>query len=175
MGRATVQRWVAAYRDGGLDALRRWDVHGPESELAAYREQIVALFTQQPARTVAEAAERIYQKRGVRRQPTQVRKFLKDLGLSWQRVRAIPIPPKKPRRTCSGTKSLSRSGTEAAFGGRPSGTTTRVLRGCSSFRVRHVPLLPVVVRANLRARGLGAAAIQRPGVVDPRVLDHLIS
>jgi len=95
VGRATVQRWVAAYRDGGLDGLRRWEVHGPESELAAYREQIVELFTQQPARTVAEAAERIYQQTGVRRRPTQVRKFLKDLGLSWQRVRAIPIPPKK--------------------------------------------------------------------------------
>jgi transposase len=95
VGRATVQRWVAAYRDGGLDALRRWEVCGPESELAAYREQIVALFMQQPARTVAEAAERIYQQTGVRRQPTQVRKFLKNLGLKWQRVRAIPIPPKK--------------------------------------------------------------------------------
>ena len=95
VGRATVQRWVAAYREGGLDALRRWEVQGPESELAAYREQIVELFTQQPARTVAEAAERIYQKTGVRRKPTQVRKFLKGLGLKWQRMRAIPIPPKK--------------------------------------------------------------------------------
>ena len=95
VGRATVQRWVAAYRNGGLDALRRWEVHGPESELAAYRDQIVEMFTQQPARTTAEAAERIYQKTGVRRGPTQVRKFLKGLGLKWQRVRAIPIPPKK--------------------------------------------------------------------------------
>ena len=25
VGRATVQRYVAAYRDGGLDGLRRWD------------------------------------------------------------------------------------------------------------------------------------------------------
>jgi len=95
VGRATVQRWVAAYRDGGLDGLRRWEVQGPKSELAAYREQIVELFTQQPARTVAEAAERIYQMTGVRRQPTQIRKFLKDPGLKWQRVRAIPVPPKK--------------------------------------------------------------------------------
>lgn len=95
VGRATVQRWVAAYRDGGLDALRRWEVQGPESELAAYRDQIREMFTQQPARTVAEAAERIYQKTGLRRGPTQVRKFLRDLGLKWQRVRAIPIPPKK--------------------------------------------------------------------------------
>jgi transposase len=93
-----VQRWVAAYRDGGLDALRRWEVRRPESELAAYREQIKELFEQQPARTVAEAAERIYQKTGVRRKPTQVRKFLKELGLKWQRVRAIPVPPKKVSR-----------------------------------------------------------------------------
>lgn len=95
VGRATVQRWVATYRESGLDGLRRWEVHGPQSELAAYREQIVELFTQQPVRTTAEAAERIYQKTGLRRQPTQVRKFLKGLGLKWQRVRAIPIPPKK--------------------------------------------------------------------------------
>ena len=105
VGRATVQRWVAAYREGGLDALRRWEVHGPESELAAYREQIVELFTQQPARTVAEAAERIYQKTGVRRKPTQVRKFLKDQGLKWQRVRAIPIPPKKVSRNMFRSKA----------------------------------------------------------------------
>jgi transposase len=102
VGRATVQRWVAAYRDGGLDSLRRWEVQGPASELAAYREQIIEMFTQQPACTVAEAAERIFQKTGLRRGPTQVRKFLKDLGLKWQRVRAIPVPPKKVSpSTCS--------------------------------------------------------------------------
>lgn len=95
VGRATVQRWVAAYRDGGLEGLRRWEVQGPESELAAYREQIIEMFTQQPGCTVAEAAERIFQKTGLRRGPTQVRKFLKGLGLKWQRVRAIPVPPKK--------------------------------------------------------------------------------
>jgi transposase len=103
-GRATVQRWVAAFRDGGLDGLRRWEVEGPESELSAYRDQIRELFTQQPARTVAEAAERIYQKTGVSRGPTQTRKFLQGLGLKWQRVRAIPVPPKKTWRNTSTIK-----------------------------------------------------------------------
>jgi hypothetical protein len=28
LGRATVQRYVAAFRDGGLDGLRRWGVRG---------------------------------------------------------------------------------------------------------------------------------------------------
>ena len=95
VGRATVQRYVAAYRDGGLDGLRRWDPNRPESEMAAYRALIRASFEKQPVHTVAEACERIFQLTGLRRGPSQVRKFLKGLGLKFQRVRVIPVPPKK--------------------------------------------------------------------------------
>jgi transposase len=95
IGRATVQRFVAAYRDGGLDGLRRWDPNRPESEMAAYRELLRESFEKQPVHTVAEACERIFQLTGLRRGPSQVRKFLKDLGLKFQRVRVIPVPPKK--------------------------------------------------------------------------------
>jgi transposase len=95
VGRATVQRYVAAYRDGGLDGLRRWDPNRPESETAAYRESIRESFEKQPVRTVAEAGDRIFQLTGLRRGPSQVRKFLKDLGLKFQRVRMVPVPPKK--------------------------------------------------------------------------------
>jgi transposase len=95
LGRATVQRYVAAFREGGLDGLRQWGVIGPVSDLAAHRELIREEFTRQPARSIAEACERIEQRTGIRRQPTQVRKFLKEMGLKWQRVRAVPVPPKK--------------------------------------------------------------------------------
>jgi transposase len=99
LGRATVQRYVAAFRDGGLDGLRRWGVEGPVSDLEAHRDRIKEEFARQPARTVAEAAGRIEALTGIRRQPSQVRKFLKGLGLSCQRVRAIPVPPKKLSRS----------------------------------------------------------------------------
>jgi transposase len=95
VGRATVQRYVAAYRDGGLDGLRRWDPNRPESEMAAYRTLIRESFEKQPVHTVAEACQRIFQLTGLRRGPSQVRKFLKGLGLKFQRVRVIPVPPKK--------------------------------------------------------------------------------
>ena len=95
VSRATVQRYVAAFRDGGLDGLRRWNPNRPVSEMAAYRDLIRESFEKQPVRTVAEAGERIFQLTGLRRGPSQVRKFLKDLGLKFQRVRAIPVPPKK--------------------------------------------------------------------------------
>lgn len=95
LGRATVQRYVAAFADGGLDGLRRWHMTGPVSDLQAHRAAIEAEFTRQPARTIAEAAERIERLTGIRRQPTQTRVFLKGLGLRFQRIRAVPVPPKR--------------------------------------------------------------------------------
>ena len=109
VGRATVQRDVAAFRDGGLDGLRRWDPNRPESEMAAFRESIRESFEKQPVRTVAEACDRIFQLTGLRRGPSQVRKFLKDLGLKFQRVRMVPVPPKKTWPSTSKSKpSFSR-------------------------------------------------------------------
>ena len=95
LGRATVQRYVAAYRDGGLEGLRRWEVIGPVSDLATHTRTIRESLTANPVPTAAEACARIEQLTGLCRKPTQVRKFLKGLGFTWQRVRAIPIPPKK--------------------------------------------------------------------------------
>ena len=111
LGRATVQRYVRAYRNGGLDGLRRWGVTGPVSDLAAHTDVIRASLTTTPVRTIPEAADRIEQLTGIRRQPTQTRVFLKGLGFTYKRVRAIPIPPKKtwpstsPRSVSSSPRS----------------------------------------------------------------------
>jgi Homeodomain-like domain len=56
IGRATVQRFVAAFRDGGLDGLRRWDPNRPQSEMVAYRELIRASLEEQPVHTVPRRA-----------------------------------------------------------------------------------------------------------------------
>jgi len=94
VGRATVQRYLAVYREGGLDGLRRWAVVGPVSELANHAEEIKTSLSETPVRTVAEAADRIGQLTGLNRGLTQTRVFLKDLGFQWQRTRAVPVPPK---------------------------------------------------------------------------------
>ena len=107
VGRATVQRYVAAFRDGGLDGLRRWEVKGQVSELAASRDLIRESFEKTPVRTIAEACDRVYQLTGLRRGPSQVRKFLKDLGMKWRCVRAIPVPPKKTWPSTSRPKPIS--------------------------------------------------------------------
>ncbi len=106
ISRVTMGRIVQEFRDGGLDGLRQWNVKGPTSELAAYRDLIREAFEKEPVRTVAEGAARIEKLTGLRRSPTQVRKFMKGLGMKWQSMRAVPLPPKKVSRS---TSPLSRS------------------------------------------------------------------
>jgi len=93
---STIERDVSAYRTGGLEALRK-SGHGykPTSELANHRDKIRQSLEEEPVRTMAEACQRIAVLTGVERKPTQVSRFLKGMGLKWQRVRAIPVPPKK--------------------------------------------------------------------------------
>jgi transposase len=109
---STVQRDVSLYRDGGLEALRTSGrEYQPTSDLAQYTDIIRRSLKEQPARTIAEACERIKGLTGIERRPTQVRCFLKSIGLKWQRVRAIPVPPKKvwqsttPFRPASATRN----------------------------------------------------------------------
>jgi transposase len=105
LGRATVQRYVAAYREGGLQGLRQWDMTGPVSDLAAHEQAILESLTQKPVPTIAQACERIESLTGLKRGPTQVRKFLAARGFKWRMVRPIPVPPKKTCRSTSPGRS----------------------------------------------------------------------
>jgi transposase len=96
LSRPTVQRHVAAFRDGGLDGLRGWGIRGPVSNLVAHTRAVREALTHRPVRTAAGVAEQIERLTGFKRGPTQIRQFLKtELGLRWRRTRLIPCPPKK--------------------------------------------------------------------------------
>ena len=95
VSRTTVHRYLAAFRAGGLERLRSCDRHRPQSEMAAYRDLIRESFEKRPVHTIAQACDRIFELTGLRRGPSQVRKFLKDMGLKFHRVRPLPVPPQK--------------------------------------------------------------------------------
>lgn len=108
VSRGTIERYVADYRDHGLDRLRSPRQACPrESEWAAYRDEIRQSLEERPVRTTAEARQRIFELTGIRRGLTQTRHFLQSLGMRWQRVRAIPIPPKKLWRNTLPNKAAS--------------------------------------------------------------------
>jgi transposase len=75
---ATGDRYVTAYRQGGLEGLRamKWG-RANRSELLNHRESLEQLFRKNPPHTVAEACQRIKDETGIERGPTQVRAFLK--------------------------------------------------------------------------------------------------
>jgi transposase len=74
---ATVDRYVALYRQGGLEALRELNWGTGTSELLDHRDSLEESFRNHPPHTVAEACQRIKDETGIERGPTQVRAFLK--------------------------------------------------------------------------------------------------
>jgi transposase len=90
IARSTYTRSLRAYRSGGLAKLQEVPVSRRHSELAAYRGLSTAAFHQRPPASVAEAAQRIEQLTGLKRGPTQVRQFLKALGMNPRKVGQLP-------------------------------------------------------------------------------------
>ena len=93
VSRASVQRYLREFLSGGLDAIRRYPWKGQRSAWDGHRASLAEHFRQHPPRSVREAQCVIAQRTGLRRGPTQVRRFLRRLGRRPRRVAAVPIPP----------------------------------------------------------------------------------
>lgn len=94
VSRSTVQRCLTAYVQGGLARVRHVPAQAPRGELDAHRASLEEALKAQPVRSVKHARHLIEQATGIRRGLTQVRLFLRRLGLAPRKVAAIPIPPK---------------------------------------------------------------------------------
>src|SRR5262245_32299977 len=86
----TLRSYLRQFQDGGAERLKRTDWEGTESELDDHREALEEYFRDNPPRSAAQAAAEIERITGVRRGLTQVRKFLKGLGLSYRKLGMIP-------------------------------------------------------------------------------------
>jgi transposase len=82
--------YVRQYREYGIAGLIEDKRYKPVSQLKEYQEEIKEEFKKNPPSTASEASERIYQICGLKRSPTQVRKFLHDLGMKVLKVGHIP-------------------------------------------------------------------------------------
>jgi transposase len=90
ISKTTFYRYLHEYREGGIAQLQEVSFHRRQSPLADYRASIEADLRQRPPASVAEAAVRIAQLTGLERGPTQVRRFLKSLGMKPRKVGQIP-------------------------------------------------------------------------------------
>ena len=86
----TLRGYLREYQEAGIERLKEIRFRHPHSELEAHRESLEAYFEKHPPATVNEAAAKIEELTGIRRGPTQVRRFLKSLGLRPRKVGMIP-------------------------------------------------------------------------------------
>jgi transposase len=86
----TLRAYLRQYQDGGVERLKRTDWEGPPSELADHREALEEHFRKSPPRSTAQAAADIERITGIKRGSTQVRKFLRGMGLRFRKPGMIP-------------------------------------------------------------------------------------
>ena len=80
VSRSTVQRRLAEFRLGDLEALAPKPRKGPVSQLEPYRGLLKDHFLSYPVATVAQAQAEILRLTGLKRGLSQVRHFLKKLS-----------------------------------------------------------------------------------------------
>ena len=81
----TVRNYLRAYAQGGIECLKRWRVYRPQSILLRHRETLESYFRQHPPSNIKHAVVEIERLTGVSRGVTQVRQFIKRLGLGSSR------------------------------------------------------------------------------------------
>lgn len=86
----TLRNYLKDYQEGGIEKLKEIKFNQPKSELEKHRETLEECFRKTPPATINEAVNRIETITGIKRSPTQVRKFLTGMGMRCLKVGAIP-------------------------------------------------------------------------------------
>lgn len=86
----TVRNCLKAYQTGGIQALKVLNFYQPQSQLKCFEEQVREYFKKTPPGSISQACEEIKNMTGLSLQPTQMRNFVKKLGLQYRKVNSIP-------------------------------------------------------------------------------------
>lgn len=86
----TLRSYLKDYLEGGIEKLKELDFYRPKSELVEHKETIEDYFRSSPPASIKEAIAKIEDLTGIKRSPTQVRLFLKSLGMRCLKVGVIP-------------------------------------------------------------------------------------
>jgi len=86
----SVTNFIKIYNKSGIKGLHQFYYRKPKSQLEKYRTSIEEEFEENPPLNSAEAAARIEEMTGIKLSPTQVRTFMKYLGMSFRKMGHIP-------------------------------------------------------------------------------------
>ncbi len=86
----TLSQYLKEYQQGGVEQLKHLDFYQPKSELEAYTEVIKSYFQAHPPATIKEAQAKIEELTGLKRSQSQIRTYLKTIGLKCRKVGTLP-------------------------------------------------------------------------------------
>ena len=90
ISKTTLTVYLRQYQAEGIEGLKRLNYKGQPSLLNPHAETLKAHFEEHLPRTVTEAQAEIERLTGIKRSPTQIRSFLKRIGLSCRKVGFVP-------------------------------------------------------------------------------------
>lgn len=90
ISKTTLTKYIKQYQSGGVEALKKLDYKGQPSILNHHGDSLKEYFQLHPPSSVGEASEVIEKLTGIKRSPTQVREFLKRIGLRCLKVGYVP-------------------------------------------------------------------------------------
>ena len=99
----TLRQYLRLYQEGGIEKLKQVNFYQPQSALVEHRNTVENYFQKHPVASLSEAITIIEQQTQIRRQPTQIRKFLKSIGMKRRKVGSIPSkadPDKQEQFKC---------------------------------------------------------------------------
>ena len=85
-----LRSYIKEYLADGIEGLKEINFNRPQSDLQAFAGSIEKYFTENPPKSIGEAAAKIKELTGIERKETQVRKFLKGKGFRHLKVGEVP-------------------------------------------------------------------------------------
>ncbi len=86
----TLTNYLKDYISGGIEKIKEINFYKPQSELDAFKDELKKEFDEHPPQTCAEASHKIEEITGLKRSPTQIREFLKRIGMKIRKVGYVP-------------------------------------------------------------------------------------
>lgn len=96
--RTTLCLYLQQYKEGGIEALKVLHYKGQPSQLNEHMASLKAHFEAHPPRSTAEAQSEITRLTGIQRSPTQVKAFLKRIGMQYRKVGYLPGKSATPEK-----------------------------------------------------------------------------
>jgi transposase len=90
ISKTTLVKYLRSYQQGGIEELKQLNYKGQPSSLNEHATTVEEYFKAHPPRNVAEAQTKIEELTGIKRSPSQIRAFLKRLGMDYRKVGFIP-------------------------------------------------------------------------------------